>query len=155
MKSHARWLAFIFCTLAGTAGAQGGCPPGYFRTNPTGGGYIGCAPIPEQPPPVQWTQRWGAIAGDGQGHWGESDSRHFRLQATREALRRCRENGGERCKLTVTYGDQCVAQASDGETAVAMVRPTRDAAVDAALSDCAGYARGRECRIRYSACSQL
>ncbi|QQP96797.1 DUF4189 domain-containing protein [Lysobacter enzymogenes] len=104
---------------------------------------------------MQWTQRWGAIAGDGRGHWGESDSRRYRIQATREALRRCRENGGERCKLTVTYGDQCVAQASDGATAVAMVRPTREAAVDAALSDCAGYAQGRECRIRYAACSQL
>ncbi len=155
MKTQPWRFALLFCAIAGGAAAQGGCPPGYYQNNPGGHGYAGCAAIPEQPAPVRMALRWGAIAGDGQGHWGMSESRRFRLQATREALKRCRENGGDRCRVTVAYGDQCVALASDGATAVAMVRASRDEAVDAALSDCAGYAGSRECAIKYSACSQL
>lgn len=148
-------LALMPLIAAHPAAAEGACPPGYFQTNQGAQGSVGCAPIPEQSAPVQWVLRWGALASDDDGHWGVSESRRFRLQATREALRQCRERGGAKCRLVKVYGDNCIALASDGTTAAALVRPTREEAIDAALADCAGYAQGRACELRYSACSKL
>lgn len=147
--------AFTISVSIGPAVAEGACPSGYYQSNQSGYGYVACAPIPEAPPPVRMPLRWGAVAGDDDGHWGMSESRRFRLQATREALKRCRENGGKGCRLAQVYGDSCVAIASDSNTASVLARQTREEAVAAALKDCAGYARGGECAIKYSACSQL
>lgn len=159
-----RWPLFPLALAAGAltilaltrpAFAEGACPAGYYQNSPSGYGYIGCAPIPEQPPPVRMILRWGAVAGDDDGHWGMSESRRFRLQATREALKRCRESGGKGCRLAQVYGDSCVAIASDSNTASVLARQTREEAKAAALKDCEGYARGGECAIKYSACSEL
>ena len=148
-------FALISLAAACPADAEGACPPGYFQSNQGGQGTVGCAPIPEQSAPVQWVLRWGAVASDDNGHWGMSESRRYRLQAVHEAKRQCRERGGTRCRLVKAYGDACIAIASDGTTAAALVRPTREEAVDAARADCAGYAQGRECELKYSACSKL
>lgn len=155
MKSIPWALALIVCALAGSAVAEGACPPGYFQTNNGAPGPVGCAPIPEQAAPIRYTLRWGAVAGDGEGNWGMSESRRLRLLAEREALKQCRERSQKKCRLVQVYGDQCVAMASDGITASVPARITREAAEEAALKDCASYAEDRECRITYSACSKL
>ncbi|WP_354520813.1 lysozyme inhibitor LprI family protein [Lysobacter enzymogenes] len=109
--------ALAISALIRPAAAEGACPSGYYQSNQSGYGYVACAPIPEQPPPVRMILRWGAVAGDDDGHWGMSESRRFRLQATREALKRCRESGGKGCRLAQVYGDSCVAIASDSNSA--------------------------------------
>lgn len=157
-----------------TASAEGACPPGQY---PIGGqGVQGCAPIPgansgasgNSGAPVatgKWETRWGAIAEDtatankgGDLATGASVAQKSKRAASSLALSRCKDEGGKKCEVRLTYYNQCVAMADPvgargpGAITVASRAETDTLAKSNALAECQGSG-GQQCAIVYSACS--
>lgn len=153
--------------------AEGGCPPGQY---PIGGqGVVGCAPIPGgsggaapvSKPTGEWETRWGAIAEDYSANergvpaaTGASDSRRSKREANEAALAQCNQLGGQKCKVVMSYHNQCVAiadpkpvsQGGRGGKSVVYRAQTEDLAKSEAMKRCSPDGRG-ECSLIYSACS--
>lgn len=166
-------LVLVLVLASGVALAEGSCPPGSY---PIGGqGVQGCAPIPgggsgaagDTRGPVatgKWETRWGAVADDssaevnGNVPTGAAVSQKSQKAASSLALSRCAELGGRKCKVKLTYFNQCIAMADPvgdrlpGAITVASRAKTVDLAKGNALQECRG-ARGQQCDIVYSACS--
>ncbi|QWP76227.1 DUF4189 domain-containing protein [Lysobacter sp. K5869] len=107
----------LVASLLGLAMKANACPPG--STLQQGVGWQMCVPIPgmsgaaPQPSPSvapAWATRWGAIAidmvGGGVGIGAARGMRKER-QATNAAIRSCKQKGGTRCTVQITYRDQC------------------------------------------------
>jgi hypothetical protein len=157
------------------ARAEGGCPPGQY---PIGGqGVQGCAPIPGQgggsgaspaPRPTgKWEDRWGGIASDASVRapgveipTGISESKLSKREAVSSAMSQCEKLGGKKCKMLVTYYNQCAALADP--TVGGAGPPGRSAAGRAekkgqaeslAVAQCEKVSNGRSCSVVYSGCS--
>jgi hypothetical protein len=166
----------IACMLAfggvGVASGEGRCPPGQY---PIGDANVGgCAPIPgagnqqngASPKPTgKWETRWGAVAEDtapvptgGTLATGASVSQASKHAANALAMSRCEGMGGVKCKVRLTYYNQCIAMADPigdrvaGAITTASRAQTLEQAKANALNECQSV-DGQRCEVFYSACS--
>ena len=111
----------------------------------------------QQPAPPQqlraiWATRWGAIAYDSAtGAEGHIVGKINKSEAEQAVLSQCAEHGGNKCKVLVSYYNQCaaVAQVPGGGRITSARAPTAKKAEHMALDNCG---QGT-CKIVYSACS--
>jgi hypothetical protein len=157
-------LCLTLCSSIATA--DSGCPQGYYFTGRMiqgqGISYPECAPEqqqqqaqPEQSaaPRGHWETRWGAIALDPiKGKLAGVTNHPSKSSATKSAIKECyAQGGGKDCKLSLTYYNQCAANAW-GESGYASAgRQTLEEAKRDALQDC-GRAT-TDCALVYNACS--
>ena len=104
-------------------------------------------------PQVRWSDRWGALAQDGEGVLGVAVNASSKAEAEKVALADCVVRGGGNCDISMTYYNQCAVVAA-GEVGSYIARAeTESEASDLALSGCKSKAGAGECRIYYSGCS--
>ncbi len=136
-----------------SAGNPGCIPP----TAPSSPYNLGTDPYPgagadSAATPV-WRETWGAIALDMTvGRAGMSDTEDSKDAAVAVALARCKNAGGTRCEIRVTYHNQCVALAQErggGEVATA-TGPSKRRVEARSVDACGGESK---CAVVYSACS--
>ncbi len=167
-------MLLVLIAASPLAFAEGRCPPGQYPIG--GGGAGGCAPIPagssgdtpRSVPTGEWETRWGAIAEESAPRspgtplaTGVSESKKSKREATKVALDECKKVGGQKCTISLTYYNQCVALAdpvmeqlrSKGGKSTGYRAETADLAKSLALKECEGLDGGQKCRIIYSACS--
>jgi hypothetical protein len=157
------------------AWGEGGCPPGQY---PIGGqGVQGCAPISGQgnsngsssaPRPAgKWEDRWGGIAVESsvlapgvQVPTGISESKRSKREAVSSAMDQCQRLGGDKCRILVTYHNQCVALAdptlagsAPAGRSAAGTAETKKQAEALAVAQCSKVSVGRSCSVVYSGCS--
>lgn len=170
LKWHMRALLVTTLALASfSAFAEGRCPPGQY---PIGDQNVGgCAPIPgaaqssPRSPSGTWETRWGAVAEDtapvaagGTLATGVSVSQNSKRAANALAISRCEGMGGQKCKIRLTYHNQCVAMADPvgvrvpGAISTANTGMTLELARSSALDRCQSVG-GQRCEVFYSACS--
>ncbi|MBB5864619.1 DUF4189 domain-containing protein [Xanthomonas sp. 3058] len=146
--------------------AEQGCPPGQY---PIGGqGAAACAPIPQgnsinqAPRPLgKWLKTWGAIAHDPvDGVLGVSSGKISKRDAEKDALMKCTEAGGTRCKDWASYQNQCAAVAGPQKNGVNVAGalqfsrgPSLEDVKHNAENECASSS-GLTCAILYSNCSE-
>lgn len=162
-------LGLLLILLPALALAEGRCPPGQYPVGDQNAG--GCAPIPGAAQPTQsrptgvWETRWGAVAEDtapvaagGTLATGVSVSQKSKHAANALAISRCEGMGGRKCKIRLTYHNQCVAMADPvGERVPSAISTantgmTLELARSSALDRCQGVG-GQRCEVFYSACS--
>jgi len=160
-------LSLVAVMSAGTAHAEGGCPPGMY---PVGGqGVQGCAPIPgaggstaqqvPAPPPRptgKWHKTWGAMAIGRDGDTGVSKGKDSKREAEKVALAQCATWGADDCKVMLAYENQCAAIASPkgSNTGASFAGgPTIESASNTSMKSCI-KAGGVRCEIVYSDCSE-
>ena len=157
--------------FAGSARAEGNCPPGQY---PIGGqGVAACAPIPQagvparQPPrPTgKWNKTWGAIAlgtVDATPYYGVPSGIGSESEAKQQALARCAKLGAQNCRVVLVYENQCAAIAEpqtneepnpDGFTQF-VGQPTKEKAADDAMDRCQRRNPDMQCKVIYNACSE-
>lgn len=160
---------FLFLLLfinAFPALAEQGCPPGQY---PIGGqGVAACAPIPQgnssnqAPRPLgKWLKTWGAVAHDPvDGVLGVSSGKLSKRDAEKDALMKCAEAGGTRCKDWVSYQNQCAAVAGPQKNGVNVAGalqfsrgPSLEDVRRKAENECTSSS-GFACTILYSNCSE-
>ena len=163
-------LAFMFFSFfSSTALAEGRCPPGQYPIGderapgcapvPSGGGVVPSGPTPTG----KWEKRWGAVAEDDSANargvpliTGTSESRKSKRDADATAIEQCRSGGGQKCRVVISYYNQCVAvadpdPAKGGGKSVVYRAETKELASQQAMKLCAGA--GGSCSIFYAACS--
>lgn len=151
-------VLLILSTAGGQAFAQ--CAPGI-----PGAGNPGCIP-PNQPnspyyqtgngapikAPPTWADRWGAVALDtDMGKAGTILDQSNKADAESTALSNCRNDGGQNCRVLISYYNQCaaVAQKSSGGEVFASSAYPQEQAQKRAMSSC----KDSSCHIIYSECS--
>lgn len=167
-------MRLLLCGMLGLASfsafAEGGCPPGQYSIGRQG--VVGCAPIPGATQPAQaakptgrWETRWGAVAEDsaevapgGQLATGTAVSQKSKRAANALAISVCEEMGGRKCKVIVSYHDQCVAMADPmgdrmpGAISTTTTAETAELAKRMSLDRCQAI-KGQRCEVFYSGCS--
>lgn len=112
-------LLFGLLLFAPSSGvrAEGNCPPGEYPIGapPGQNGPQACAPIPgnegaRRPRGPRVVEMWGAIAVDkDSGIWGANNVSASKRKAKKAAQLACRQNGGEKCAVKVTFQNGCGA----------------------------------------------
>lgn len=146
--------------VALTANAQTACPqgvtPGSSQCLPTGSG----ATQAPSPPPPRWKTTWGAFASDAEvAVTGTSSDQPSRRAAGKAAMAKCQSMGGQDCKITLVYENQCAVIAEPvanlGSFRPMHSRgPTVDVASSIALRECASTNQGHACKVIYSNCTR-
>ncbi|MGO1070844.1 DUF4189 domain-containing protein [Lysobacter sp. CA199] len=100
-----------------------------------------------------WDSRWGAIAMDPDNRtMGAVDSRESKRLARRDAVSECKARGGNKCKVTFTYQDQCVVTIQGRTGANHGHAPEIAPAAQLGMNAC--MKRGDDdCHVYYEACS--
>ncbi|WP_278492050.1 DUF4189 domain-containing protein [Acinetobacter gyllenbergii] len=166
-KLYIFFALIIFLGITNTH-AEGNCPSGYY---PIGGqGVQGCAPIPggassgnAHDSPTLYPSAeilWGAIAEDkSKGLNGRAfgSTRNFKSkeEAQINALKGCQKDGGQKCELSHTYKNGCVAVADPikgGQKSEIKFNISEDKAKEAAMVFCS-LNNQQSCHIVYSGCS--
>lgn len=157
-------LCLGFLGLSGSAYAEGGsCLSGYY---PVGGqGAQGCAPIPnynnerekggsQQPPQPTgyWVKMWGAIATSKTGGaLGTVVGVDSQKEAEKIAMQDCKAKGGDGCKVGMSYHNQCAAMLVGSDVTLSRAESIAVAKTEG-LKEC--VARGDNCRVYYSTCTE-
>lgn len=103
-------------------------------------------------PSPRWASRWGAIAIDETNSGvGTSVAMSSKRKAEKAAMRDCQAQGGNGCKISIAYHDQCAAIAWGDVQASVLSAGTVEEAANVALEDCEKHTDN--CRIYYSDCS--
>jgi hypothetical protein len=134
------------------------CPDGYYEIGGGNAGWIGCAAYdvaPGQPQPDPgplWVSRWGAIAVDGDaGKFGGKDGLQSKRKAERAAVRECQKFGGKKCKVVVSYRNQCGAMAWGDNMSSSASGPNLDYTMERVVADC--NTKTQNCKPYYAGCS--
>jgi hypothetical protein len=170
MMLKAVLFSFAFA-FAGSALAEGSCPPGQY---PIGGqGVAACAPIPqagaparqESRPTGKWIKTWGAIAlgtVDATPYYGVPTGLGSESEAKQQALARCAKFGAKNCRVVLAYENQCAAigepqtdgkPSPDGFTQF-VGQPSKEKAAGDAMDRCQQRNPGMQCKVIYNACSE-
>ena len=159
-------LAFL-CCVSGDAVA---CPPGYYpivgnglttcgpRTGPEWNQEAGSTPAQPAQPAGAWHEMWGAVAVTEDGRGFVVKDEPSRNVAELQAVKRCVDRGGvDRCRVLVTFSNQCLAIARKGEGLdyIGYSRgPSEKVAEKLVLEGCRkGVAGTSECRVAWSGCT--
>lgn len=156
MRTSIFMLSLAFCLSANA------CPPG---TAPQRGvGWQGCAPTPgtnqSSHPSVErrqvWADRWGAIAVDTAPRnsvgYGAVTGMERKSQAERAALKSCREKGGTRCEIEISYYNQCAVLVWGDNSFNTSGAASEEEAKRRGMDKCT-QAGESNCEIFYSGCS--
>jgi Domain of unknown function (DUF4189) len=150
-------LFLLFASYSHFAMAEGGCPPGTYPANPPATNV--CYPFPDQgnnqssqQPQARWETRWGGVATDSAagivaGVTGFKSKR----QANKAALLQCREKGGRKCFLDITYYNGCVVLAVGSRGYNLSTAATMETTTQNGLKKCGTHSN--DCRIVYADCS--
>ncbi|WP_442965312.1 DUF4189 domain-containing protein [Pseudomonas sp. CGJS7] len=146
----------LLIVVSGSAAAEGGCPAGMIPYQGTN--TMSCGPMPSSgegsaPSGPSWASRWGAIARDtAAGVMSAVDSRDSKRRARSDAIADCKARGGEKCKVVLTYRNQCVATVYGRTGAEHISARDESSAIQLGMKACT--ARGDDdCRVYYQACS--
>jgi hypothetical protein len=152
-------LAFVVALAFGVPTVAQSCGSAFIQEG--GQGYTICVPIESYYPPQdvvledpgpQWATRWGAIAYDGvAGKFGGAENLTSMGRAKKAAIRACRNNGGQQCKVMAQYNNQCGVLAWGRNEAVASRGPDISDTIRAAVAAC--NAKGGNCQAYYTGCS--
>lgn len=160
--NYARALTIAFLlSQASYAFAEGGaCPPGYYPLNTPG--VSGCAPIPGyssstgpsqgSDPQFRWSKTWGAISADGvSGTLGTVVGMATEQQAKYAALTKCRDSGGNACKVDLTFHNQCAVMILGSRKYTTASAATIEEATQLGMTTC--QSGDIDCRVYYAECS--
>ena len=137
------------------SGIPGAGNPGCVPPTAAGSPYgqpSDAAPITPAPAPAVWEDRWGAVAidfsADASGSISNSPTEN---RANRSALDDCASQGGNNCKIVLTYHNQCAAitQSANG-TYSSATASNKGEAESRVLDKCGDH---QTCRILYSQCA--
>jgi Domain of unknown function (DUF4189) len=150
-------LFLLFVSYSDLAMAEGGCPPGTYPANPPATNV--CYPFPDQAnnqssqqPQARWETRWGAVAIDNvAGAIGAVTGLKSKRQATKAALLECRQKGGTKCLLNITYSNQCIVMTLGSKTYNLTRAESIEVATQKSMEKC--NAENSDCRVFYSGCS--
>lgn len=112
------------------------------------------------PRPIgEWVKTWGAIASGTNGSgYGVTKGAFSKKDAEKQAVSQCFAGGGENCKPTFAYQNQCVAIAQpvdDGGVMDAKASAiSTDVATQDAIRACGEYNHGMACKIIYTDCTE-
>jgi len=148
---------FALSMLSGTAGAEGGCPPGTYPANPPATNV--CNPFPDsdssnqpQQPKVVWETRWGAIAiDDTNSGVGFAKNMKSKRKAEKQAMAQCKSKGGNGCRIARSYYNQCGVIAWGDNGYVTASAATIETASQLGLTNCSKSTTS--CKIYYADCS--
>lgn len=150
-------LAVLLLVYLDSARAEGGCPPGMIPYR-AGADASSCGPMPSNgaasiPTGPMWATRWGAIAVDpSSGVMGAVDSRDSKRAASKDAIAECKARGGNKCKVRLSYHNQCAATVQGRTGANDAGAASVERAVEIGMELC--RARGdTDCHVYYQACS--
>lgn len=156
---HRQALVFLLLITVepDLAFAEGGCPPGQF---PQGGqGWQSCIPGQTSFGQTQawqeprWVDRWGAIATDGiKGILGAVDNISNVDGAERLALLDCQSQGGDNCKVILSYSNRCGVMTVGDNGYAASSGPTMAEATKKSMKKCESDG-DKGCHVYYSGCS--
>lgn len=155
VKLNCLSFLLMFCISAPTVAQQ----PGVDCAPIQGQGWQGCAPMgPQQgatqaPRSPQWMNQWGAIASYTPGGiLGVVTNMPSRALAKQLAMADCKnQGGGNKCKLEITYHDQCVALVLGDNVYNTTSALTIDQAAQSGIERCGK--KSLNCHVYYSACS--
>lgn len=153
-------LGFLALVLACEALAQQ--RPGGNGPLPGDPGYNGAVgqheiPMPRPQPSGEWIKTWGAIANGSNGVGGTSVGMLTKSAAEGEAVARCVSGGGQDCRASFTYYNQCaviLSAISDPVTDMLQGAESIEVATKVGMPKCRSMNNGSECRVVYSACSE-
>lgn len=140
--------------------AEGNCPSGYYPIGGGNAGWTGCAPMgsssgsgSSEPanPGSSWATRWGAIATDRVGTFG-IEGLESKRGAKGAGLAECRKHGGKKCKIQITYRNQCGVLAVGEKTLIAATGPDIKETTQRAMNLC-GRDGNQNCEPYYAGCS--
>ena len=145
---------------AGMPAVNGVCIPPDSPTSPLNSTY-GNQARHDPSAAYYWKTTWGAIASDStSGDMGFSTAEFSQARARRTAVKRCKERGGEKCKVDLAYHNQCavVAWSSEngepvGGAAVFQGAESIKIASEHAIPLCSSIRGGGECTVVYSNCT--
>ena len=131
------------------------CPPGYIPIGGQQAGWVDCVPNngPEAEPPYTgplWATRWGAIA-TADGAFGAVSGYSSKRKAVRAATKQCKAEGGRKCKVSLTFYNQCGAAASGDAAGAVAGAPLKAQAEESAMTRCRELTQN--CALFYSACN--
>lgn len=123
------------------------CPPG---TVPQQGiGWQGCAPVPGTgggssnssggvgQPQAVWADRWGAFSIDPvAGVVGFAGNLSSERKAKSGAISDCKSKGGDRCKIKLSFYNQCGALVTGDPTGSSARAVSEDAVTKLAIDSC-------------------
>lgn len=143
-------IAWSQCAPGIPGAGNPGCIPPTQPGSPYNQG--GDAPVAPVAPAIKWVGGWGAVAMDEDYKGGTVEDRDSKDEAETIALDLCKRNGGNKCKVLVTFDNQCAAmvQEPDGGTVHGNTGATTELAEQRALGACRG---GNRCEVIYSKCS--
>ena len=156
--------------FAGSARAEGNCPPGQYAIG--GQGVGACAPIQQQgsqPAPAprpsgRWIKTWGAVAMGSLGlerNYGVTTGKLSKEAAESDALARCAKHGEKDCQIGLAYFNQCVAigepQINGKPNLIGDVQffgaESVEKASASAMAACERDNPENQCKVIYKACS--
>jgi hypothetical protein len=160
MKTR-NWLILMFLTLSGSVIAEEGCPDGYIPVFQGGTQNRTCVVdynLPywqeqnQQPtqPVERWEDRWGAIAIDEKnGVAGAVTDSKTKRSAQKEAIAECMKRGGNGCKVSIAYVNQCAVIIAGDHASNSVHAATVEEASRIGMEAC--RARNESsCRVYYS-----
>lgn len=99
-----------------------------------------------------WADRWGTIAMDSSiGVVGVSKNQKNKTISETIAMTDCLNRGGKRCKIKISYKNQCVAIIAGDNDSSIQSAPTMSKATELGLKKCG--LDDNNCRVYYSECS--
>ncbi|WDK02764.1 DUF4189 domain-containing protein [Xanthomonas campestris] len=141
-----------FCANAQTA-CPAGVAPGSPQCGPDSGTSRGEIASPPPRPTGEWIKTWGAIATSNAGDTGVSSGYVAKEDAEESAISSCENLGQERCKVSFTFFNQCVAAAmSTSGKGTASTAESITKASSYAKERCEDL-HGGQCRITLSKCT--
>jgi len=159
MRISLSLLLFGLLSVASTARAEGGCPPG--QVPQQGNGWRACVPLNNgsaQPGPSDnfvgphMTARWISLAVDSdKAVLGKSGDSRTEDQAKQSAMNDCASQGGLTCHVITTAKNSCVAMVVGSTRVTTDGGPTQGQAEANAMEGCKSAADSN-CSVYYSAC---
>jgi hypothetical protein len=101
-----------------------------------------------------WEKRWGAIAIGARGAtnvFGIADGYASKGAANKTAVADCKKWGGAKCKVAISYFNQCGVLVSGENFSQTARGPTVEVALDMALSQC--KKKDPTCKLYHAGCS--
>jgi len=156
---HKVAYGLLLAIAAGDLAAQQ--RPGGNGPLPGDPGYGNGASQSQLPPPPprprgQWIKTWGAVANGSNGEGGVSVGMLTKAAAEDEAIAQCVRGGGQSCRPSFTYYNQCVAilqAVSNSVTDTIQSAESVEVAARLGRPKCSNDNKGAECHVVYSACS--
>jgi Domain of unknown function (DUF4189) len=153
------FLVVVAMVLAVPAYSQHNCGSGYIQEGGGNAGYTSCIAMEAPPSSVSledpgplWSMRWGAIAVDGvAGKFGGIDGLDSKRRAEMAATKQCRTFGGKKCKVVISYRNQCGVMAWGDSFYASSTGPDINETAQRAVNICG--TNTENCKPDYAGCS--